>query len=56
MTIDWMRRSLAVLMIGLFVGALGACEEQSSTEQTSETTGTGADQADEATSGTETTN
>ena len=51
MTIDGMRRGLALLMIGLFVGALGACDEQGSTEQVGETTSEDAAGADEATEG-----
>lgn len=51
MIIDWMRRGFALLMVGWLMGMLGACEEQSSTEQTSEATSEDARDADEATEG-----
>jgi hypothetical protein len=56
MNIDAMKR---FLMVALFVGALGACGEQSSTEQTSEATGSSgatSAEADNTASGAETTN
>ncbi len=57
MTIDWMKRCLALLTIGLFMGVLGACDQQSSTGQTGETTSdAGTTGTDESASGTETTN
>jgi hypothetical protein len=49
MNINGIRRYFALLIVGLFVGVLGACGEQSSTEQTSAA-------PDEAASGTESTN
>lgn len=48
MTIDVLRGDFIILMIGLFMGGLGACDEQSSTEQVGETVNEGAQSEGEA--------
>lgn len=48
MIVDAMRKLFAILAIGLFVGALGACEEQGTAEQAGEAVDDAAEQAGEA--------
>lgn len=48
MTVDAMRKFFAILVVGLFAGALGACEEQGPAEQAGEAVDNAVDQAGEA--------
>ncbi|MEL6965220.1 MAG: hypothetical protein AAFO01_20900 [Pseudomonadota bacterium] len=51
MIFDGIRPGLALVMIGLFMGALSACDEQGSTEQVGETISEDAAGAEEVTEG-----
>ncbi|MGI9498565.1 MAG: hypothetical protein ACR2P3_00880 [Geminicoccaceae bacterium] len=48
MIVDAMRKLLAILAVGLFVGALGACDEQGPAEQVGEAVDDAAEKAGEA--------
>ncbi len=48
MIIDAMRKFFAVLVVGLFAGILGACEEQGTAEQVGEAVDDAAEKAGEA--------
>jgi hypothetical protein len=48
MITDAMRKLLAVLAVGLFVGALGACEDQGPAEQVGEAVDDAAEEAGNA--------
>lgn len=48
MIVDAMRKLFAILAIGLFVGALGACEEQGPAEQAGEAVDNATEDAGEA--------
>ena len=48
MIVDAMRKFFAILVVGLFAGALAACEEQGPAEQAGEAIDNAVDQAGEA--------
>jgi hypothetical protein len=48
MFVDAIRKLLAIMAVGLFVGALGACEEQGPAEQAGEAVDNAAEEAGEA--------
>jgi len=48
MVVDPMRKLFAILIVGLFAGALSACEEQGPAEQAGEAVDSAVDQAGEA--------
>jgi hypothetical protein len=48
MTIEMLRRGAAVLMIGLFMGALGACDQDGPAEQAGEAIDDTAEEATDA--------
>ena len=48
MTIEAMQRGFAMLVVGLFVGALGACDDQGPAEQAGEAIDNTAEEAGEA--------
>ena len=48
MTMDMIRRALAISMIGVFAGLLGACEEQGPAEEVGEAIDDTAGEAGEA--------